>query len=236
MKKKLFASLLCSALIFANVIGSNVYAFDIKPAPGIQSNTSMVTTSANELESIYKEIIDTLSFQAYIENNWNNLTVEKDMDLYSSTEKSVGKPGDILITVFDKTNSDINAITMGSLTTHAAFVDSDPTKVLELFQDGIENHENDWRTRYKKILIVRPKVDAKIIADAIAYGHTKIGTPFSYFSNMFQKTKIDKYYCSQFVWDCYIKSGVDLDGNGGKAVFPYDFLRSDKVSIVYKQG
>ncbi|WP_242855798.1 YiiX/YebB-like N1pC/P60 family cysteine hydrolase [Ruminiclostridium josui] len=158
------------------------------------------------------------------------------MDLYNSTDKWVGKPGDILITVFDKTNSDINAITMGSLTTHAAFVDSDPTKVLELFQDGIGNRVNDWRTRYKKILVVRPKVEPKIITDAIAYGHTKIGTPFSYFSNIFNKTKIDKYYCSQFVWDCYFKSGVDLDGNGGKAVFPYDFLRSDKVSIVYKQG
>ncbi|ACL77472.1 YiiX/YebB-like N1pC/P60 family cysteine hydrolase [Ruminiclostridium cellulolyticum] len=236
MKKKLFSSLLCAALIFANVIGSNVYAFDLKADSGLQSYISRPNADTKDAEAIYKEIIDTLSFQVYIEKNWNNLSVEKDMDLYNSTDKWVGKPGDILITVFDKNNSDINAITMGSLTTHAAFVDSDPTKVLELFQDGIAKRENDWRTRYKKILIVRPKVDPKIISDAIAYGYTKIGTPFSYFTNMFQKTKIDKYYCSQFVWDCYLKSGVDLDGNGGKAVFPYDFLRSDKVSIVYKQG
>ncbi|EGD48370.1 hypothetical protein Cpap_2522 [Ruminiclostridium papyrosolvens DSM 2782] len=236
MKKKVISSLLCSALIFANVLGTNAYAFETKVDPGIQSYTNTIKTTASEAESIYKEIIDTLSFQTYIEKNWDKLSVEKDMDLYNSTEKSVGKPGDILITVFDKTNTDINAITMGSLTTHSAFVDSDPTKVLELFQDGIGNRDNDWRTRYKKILVVRPKVDAKIIADAIAYGHTRVGTPFSYFTNMFQKTKTDKYYCSQYVWDCYMKSGVDLDGNGGKAVFPYDFLRSDKVSIVYKQG
>jgi hypothetical protein len=44
------------------------------------------------------------------------------------------KTGDILITVFDKTNM-ISLAYMGSLTTHAAFVASDPTKVLELFQD-----------------------------------------------------------------------------------------------------
>lgn len=236
MKKKIISALLCAMLLFTSAVGSSVNAFDMKQNTDIQKYVDISKVNLADAQTIYKEIIDTLSFQDYIQRNWNNLVVEKDMDLYNSTDKWVGKPGDILIAAIDPDNTDINAITMGSVTTHSAFVDSDPKKVLELFQDGIENHENDWRTRYKKFIVVRPKVDQKIISDAIAYGHTKIGTPFSYFSNMFDKTNIDKYYCSQFVWDCYFKSGVDLDGNGGKAVFPYDFLRSDKVSIVYKQG
>lgn len=183
-----------------------------------------------------KEIEDSLMYQLYIEEVWNGLEVEKDMDLYNSNDKSLGKPGDILIAAVDKDNIDINAIKVGSLTTHAAFVDSDPSRVLELLQDGVLNCENDWRTRYKKVLVLRPNLDEKIISDAIAFGHTKVGTPFSYFSNLFDKTNTDKFYCSQFVWDCFLKAGVDLDENGGNAVFPYDLMRSDKVSIVYKQG
>lgn len=183
-----------------------------------------------------KEIEDTLLYQLYIEEVWDGLEVEKDMDLYNSNDKSLGKPGDILIAAIDTSNTDISAIKRGSLTTHAAFVDSDPKKVLELLQDGILNCENDWRTRYKKVLVLRPNVDEKVISDAIAFGHTKIGTPFSYFSNLFDKTNTDKFYCSQFVWNCYLNAGVDLDGNGGMAVFPNDLVRSDKVSIVYKQG
>ncbi len=236
MKKRLISALLCAVLIAASVTGSGAFAFDVKISPEIPAYVDVTKITPADAQAIYKEVKDTLSFQEYIQRNWNNLPIEKDMDLYNSKEAWVGKPGDILIAAIDPSNTDINAITMGSLTTHSAFVDSNPKMVLELFQDGIENHVNDWRTRYKKILVVRPKVDQKIIADAITYGHTRIGTPFSYFTNMFEKTKIDKYYCSQYVWDCYLKSGVDLDGNGGKAVFPYDFLRSDKTSIVYKQG
>lgn len=183
-----------------------------------------------------KEIEDSLMYQLYIERFWDNLEVEKDMDLYNSNDEYLGKPGDILIAAVDTDNTDIDAIMVGSLTTHAAFVDSDPSRVLELFQEGVLNCENDWRTRYKKVLVLRPNVDEKIISDAIEFGHTKVGTPFSYFSNLFDKTNTDKYYCSQYVWDCFLKAGVDLDGNGGKAVFPYDIMRSDKVKIVYKYG
>lgn len=236
MKKKIISALLCAVMISASTVGYNAYAFDMKINTNIQSYVDITKITPTDARAIYKEIVYTLSFQEYIERNWNNLTVEKDMDLYNSTDKWIGKPGDILIAAIDTDNPDIGAISMGSLTTHSAFVDSDPTMVLELFQDGIGNHVNNWRTRYKKFLVVRPKVDPKIISGAIEYGHTKIGTPFSYFSNMFDKTNIDKYYCSQYVWDCYFKNGADLDGNGGKAVFPYDLLRSDKVSIVYKQG
>lgn len=235
MKKKLILSLLCAITIAANVNSASAYAVSKPFNLQVKSFCDNIKNYINEADAISKETKDTLDYQIYIEKNWDNLAVEKDMDLYNSNDKSIGKPGDILICVIDKNNSDINAIAMGSLTTHSAFVDSDPKKVLEAFPDGIENRENDWRTRYKKILVVRPKVDEKIIMNAIAYGYTKIGTPFS-FINLFQKTKTDKFYCSQFVWNCYMNSGVDLDGNGGKAVFPYDFLRSDKVSIVYKQG
>jgi uncharacterized protein YycO len=197
-------------------------------------NTTCLNINKKDAEEIYKETLSALRYQMYIEQNWNNLKVEQDMDLYNSNDKSLGKPGDILITVFDSDNNDINAISMGSLTTHAAFVDSDPKKVLEVLPDGVQNGENDWRTRYKKVLVLRPKLDEKTITGAIEYGHTRIGTPFNFF--FFNKTTTDNFYCSQFVWRCFMNSGVDLDGNGGKTVFPYDFIQSDKVSIVYKQG
>lgn len=197
-------------------------------------NSYFLNINKKDAEEIYKETLSALRYQMYIELNWNNLKIEQDMDLYSSNDKALGKPGDILITVFDSDNHDINAICLGSLTTHAAFVDSDPSKVLEVLPGGVQNGENDWRTRYKKVLVLRPNLDKKTVTSAIEYGHTKIGTPFNF--NFFDKTTTNKFYCSEFVWRCFMNSGVDLDGNGGKAVFPYDFIQSSRVSIVYKQG
>ncbi|AGK96278.1 YiiX/YebB-like N1pC/P60 family cysteine hydrolase [Clostridium pasteurianum] len=243
MKKRLILSLLSAVLISANINYSSVDALTLPirsvnsgytiTKPDAQITIDDVKKSLNISDGIEKEIVDTLQFQIKIDENWDNLKVDKDMDLYNSTGKSIGKPGDILIAVFDDDNTDINAITMGSITTHAAMVDSDPTKVLEVFPDGVQNRENDWRTRYKKILILRPKTNEETIKGAIEYGHTKINTPFNY--DLFNKTTTDKFYCSQFVWRCYFNNGLDLDRNGGLAVFPYDFI-SHKTTIVYKQG
>ncbi|WP_242855797.1 hypothetical protein [Ruminiclostridium josui] len=62
MKKKLISSLLCIVLIFANILGSNVYAFEINLDPGIQSFIDKSKVNTKEAEAIYKEIIDTLTF------------------------------------------------------------------------------------------------------------------------------------------------------------------------------
>ncbi|AGK96649.1 YiiX/YebB-like N1pC/P60 family cysteine hydrolase [Clostridium pasteurianum] len=243
MKKRLILSLLIAVLISVNI---NYLSVDAAPLPIRSVNSGYTITkpdaqitiddvkkSLNVPDEIAKEIVDTLQFQIKIDRNWDNLKVDKDMDLYNSTGKAIGKPGDILIAVFDADNTDINAIKMGSLTTHAAMVDSDPKKVLEVMPNGVQNVENDWRTRYKKILILRPKTNEETIKGAIEYGHTKINTPFNF--DIFNKTTTDKFYCSQFVWRCYFNNGLDLDRNGGLAVFPYDFI-SHKTTIVYKQG
>ncbi|RCX12982.1 uncharacterized protein YycO [Anaerobacterium chartisolvens] len=192
-----------------------------------------VLKSPKTTREVAEELIDTLKFQIDIEKNWDNLKVEKDMDLYNSPGRYVGKPGDILIAAVDPDNPDIEAIKMGSLTSHAAMVDKDPQKVLEVMPGGIQNAENDWKTRYKKILVLRPKTNEGTIKGAIEYGHSKLGLPFNF--NFLDKTRTDKFYCSQYVWRCFIEKGLDLDRNGGKAVAPYDFI-SDKVTIVYKQG
>lgn len=229
-------------LIVTNVNSLNVHA---SSSIDLSKLNYTINTPINEItiddvketlnvdDNIAAEIVDSLKFLIYIQNNWNDLKVEKDMDLYNSTDKSVGKPGDILIAGIDPDNPDKNAIKLGSLTTHAAMVDSDPKKVLEVMENGVNNLENDWRTRYKKILVVRPKTNKETINNAIKYGHTKIGTPFHL--NIFNKLTTDEFYCSAYVWRCYFNSGLDLDRNGGKAVLPYDFI-SDKTTIVYKQG
>ncbi|MEN8906939.1 MAG: YiiX/YebB-like N1pC/P60 family cysteine hydrolase [Clostridiales bacterium] len=244
MKKKIFVILVSITVILSNV--GSLYAYNINlPVNKSDVNNLInkiieknISTSIKADKTLLEELTETIKFQSYIENNWDNLEVEKDPDLYNSTSKNVGKPGDILITAFDDDNYDLNAIKVGSLTTHAALVDSNPKKVLEVLPNGsisaeVKNADNDWRVRYKKILIVRPKTNIETINAAIKYGHTKIKTPFNF--NIFDKTTNTKFYCSQFVWKCYLNSGLDLDRNDGKAVFPYDFI-SDKTTIVYKQG
>ena len=231
MKKKLI--LLSAVFIFVNISYINVDAAPLTINSVNYGNTTDVSGGLKTAYEIRKEIEDTLKFQVKIDVNWNDLKVEKDMDLYNSKGKSVGKPGDILISVTDDKNTDINAIMMGSITTHAAMVDSDPQKVLEVYQNNVENRANDWRTRYKKVLILRPKTNEETIKGAIKYGHTKLGTHFNF--DFFNKTTTKQFYCSQFVWRCYFNNGQDLDRNGGRAVFPYDLI-SDKATIVYKQG
>lgn len=183
--------------------------------------------------TVAENILDALTFQIKIAIEWDDLKVEKDLDLYNSTDKALGKPGDILIAMVDLDNFDINAIKLGSITTHAAMVDSDPKKLLEVMPSGVQNVENDWKTRYKKTLVLRPQADEETIKSAIEYGHTQINIPYNYI--LLNKTRTDKFYCSQFVWRCYYNSGLDLDRNSGNAVFPYDLI-SDKTTIVYKQG
>ncbi|MCB2293605.1 hydrolase [Clostridium algoriphilum] len=233
MKKKLIISLLSVVLIFIDTSYINVDATPLTINSVNYGNTTDVSGGLKTAYEIRKEIEDALRFQVKIDVNWNDLKVEKDMDLYKSKGKAVGKPGDILISVTDDKNTDINAIMMGSITTHAAMVDSDPQKVLEVYQNNVENRANDWRTRYKKILVLRPKTNEETINGAIKYGHTKLGTHFNF--DFFNKTTTKQFYCSQFVWRCYFNNGLDLDRNGGRAVFPYDLI-SDKATIVYKQG
>lgn len=46
--------------------------------------------------------------------------------------------------------------------------------------------------------------------------------------------KLDSYFlnCSQLVWIAYMKgAGVDLDGNGGSGVFPYDIKQSTYTKV-----
>lgn len=233
MKKKLIISLLSVVFIFVNISYLNVDAAPLTINSVNYGYTTDIVGPLNSTYEIRKEIEAALRFQVKIDLTWNDLKVEKDMDLYKSKGKAIGKPGDILISVTDGKNTDINAIMMGSITTHAAMVDSDPQKVLEVYQNNVENRENDWRTRYKKILVLRPKTNEETISGAIKYGHTKLNTHFNF--DFFNKTRTDKFYCSQFVWRCYFNNGIDLDRNAGLAVFPYDFI-SDKATIVYKQG
>lgn len=229
MKKKLIISLLSVVLVFANISYLNVDAAPLTINYVNYGYTTEILLPLNTAYEIKKEIEATLRFQVKIDLNWNDLKVEKDMDLYNSSGKAVGKPGDILISITDDKNTDINAIMMGSISTHAAIVDSDPKKVLEVYQNNVENRANDWRTRYKKILVLRPKTNEETIKGAIEYGHTKLNTHFNF--DFFNKTRTDKFYCSQFVWRSYFNNGLDLDRNGGRAVFPYDFI-SDKATIV----
>lgn len=54
----------------------------------------------------------------------------------------------------------------------------------------------------------------------------------------FDKKSNNSFYCSKFIWYIYYTTGkdfgveIDLDGNGGYFILPYDFLESSKLEIV----
>ncbi len=47
-----------------------------------------------------------------------------------------------------------------------------------------------------------------------------------------KKISKEEFYCSSFVWKVYYELGIDLKENSNFFVFPYDFLKTDKLKKV----
>lgn len=89
----------------------------------------------------------------------------------------------------------------------------------------------------RKIVVLRypyfknPKFREKFLENAKKYGK-------GMYKLQKNKTSTDGFYCSQFVWYLYYKTAkdlgynLDIDGDKGIAVFPYDFFKSKDLQIV----
>lgn len=141
---------------------------------------------------------------------------------------SMGNAGDVLITMSGSSSSKIAWV--GG---HAALV-VDGYNTIEAFgnagtsKDGVRYWTNNFHNRYK---------DAKGYSvsgtttstrkKAVSYAESKLYAPYNF--SFYNKTNTTAFYCSQIVWRAWKQQGIDLDYNGGKAVWPGDLDKSPKL-------
>jgi len=66
-----------------------------------------------------------------------------------------------------------------------------------------------------------------------------IGAEYSLFAGIFgekAKEELTSTHCSHFIWYAYMKSGLDLDSDGGRIVTPSDIFNSENLSVVQIYG
>ena len=94
-----------------------------------------------------------------------------------------------------------------------------------------------WLEKDRKILILRYKnmtdeFRTKLLENMKKY----FGKKYEISSN---KNNTDGFYCSQYIWYVYYITAkelgyeLDLDSDGGKYIFPYDFINSSFLNIIY---
>lgn len=93
-----------------------------------------------------------------------------------------------------------------------------------------------WADGERKILVLRMKESSpEFISELLYQIYTDNEKPYKLFIS---KTNDSGYYCSQFIWNMYYKTSkklektIDLDGDGGIIVFPYDFYSSKQLTTL----
>ncbi len=126
---------------------------------------------------------------------------------------------------------------------HACMVvDAKQGLIAESIGPGIESEINSIKdcAEFADFLVLRPKVDAEVKAQAVQFVREEmIGLPYRFtvgiLSKKYEKT-LKSTQCAHFVWYAYKRFGVDLDANGGGLVKPQDFALSKNVELVQAFG
>lgn len=92
-------------------------------------------------------------------------------------------------------------------------------------------------TEYPAYVILRPKnLTKEERAEVVAYAKENlVDINYALLSNKKQST-IKKTHCALVVWQAYQHAGLDLDGDGGYFVTPYDIITDDDLEIVMEYG
>lgn len=162
--------------------------------------------------------------------NVNQLVQKQEMGAMAG---SIGKPGDILVTLKGKSSSSF-AWAGG----HAGIVSDVSGYVVESFGNkgdlnGVRHWPNDWATRYSHVRgLWVSGANTTHYNNAAAYARSQIGKPYNY--NFFNVSTTNSFYCSQLVWRAWYNQGWDL--NDGLAVWPVDLVESPHTIIFYSKG
>lgn len=96
-------------------------------------------------------------------------------------------------------------------------------------------------TNRVNFMIFRPdptKIDSYTVQKVVQYAKTNLlNIPYEGLTGLLtSKNDINKSQCAHIVWYAYKQFGIDLDGNGGCMVVPYDLAKSDYLQLVQVFG
>ncbi|MDE7329721.1 MAG: hypothetical protein K2N30_01310 [Clostridia bacterium] len=157
----------------------------------------------------------------YIEKNVESIYLEK---------------GDILIT----SSTHISGVRIG----HAGLV-TDPkyNSVLQANAYGTVSRISSASEFTKRInfMVLRIKdstADRETVSDIVDYSvENLLGVPYEGLAGLLtNKNAINKTQCAHIIWYAFMQFGIDLDGNGGLMVTPYDICNSEHVELVQVFG
>lgn len=128
---------------------------------------------------------------------------------------------------------------------HAGLV-IDPEKRISLESvvlgsNSAQMYFDHWRN-YSTLLVLRPRSDDETRRQVVEFALEKLDNiPYSLicgiFGDKFQPVDSDHTaHCSYLPWYAWAACGLDLDGDGGKIVTPYDLAISDKVEVIQIYG
>lgn len=141
--------------------------------------------------------------------------------------------GDVIVT----SSTHISCFRVG----HAGIVvDGRRERILQAKNYGEPSSETgaDYFTDRVNFMILRPKAEQEVLEQAAAYAEENLkGIPYSAFAGIFTaKDSIQKTQCAHLVWYAYRQFGLDLDGNGGAIVLPFDLANSSQMELVQVFG
>lgn len=109
-----------------------------------------------------------------------------------------------------------------------------------LISDYYELDPYSWLSEDRKVIVLRYKWMTPIFKEKLIENIKKYkGKRYSIFFNKKHNTS---FYCSQFIWYLYWKTAndlgfeLDIDGDGGFLVFPFDLLKSPSLEqVIYRK-
>lgn len=112
-------------------------------------------------------------------------------------------------------------------------------KVADLPKFGEKYYETDlklWLQDNRDIVVLRYKNNSDVFKEKLLKNLEKIKS--TNYGISFNKFQSENMYCSHFIWYLYfittkeIGEILDIDGNKGIFVFPYDFLKSTELETI----
>ncbi len=126
---------------------------------------------------------------------------------------------------------------------HAGIVIDEDGKTIESFMLGVPSDSlsvSDW-TGYSTLMILRPKeIHQEKAKQAASYAKEHLmKVPYNLFTGLIKKDKskqVDSTQCAHLVWQAYYAAGLDIDGDGGWLVTPFDITKSSAFDVVFSFG
>ncbi|MFC4356250.1 YiiX/YebB-like N1pC/P60 family cysteine hydrolase [Chryseomicrobium palamuruense] len=184
------------------------------------SETQIIDVHQNENAKGIKDTDD-----SFIKGNVSNSLEESEVGILEIPEPgSMGIAGDILYTA---SGSSSTGMPIGG---HVALVVDQYTTIEAMgtrqkyngqITDGVRYWSNaSFKSRYSDAEAYRVSTTSTNRTKAVNYAKAQLNEPYNY--DFYNKTITNAWYCSQLVWAAYNSLGIDLDHDGGLAVWPVD--------------